>query len=146
MKVKDLLKAKGQQVVTIGPQETLLEACKRLAEHNIGSLLVLALDGSIEGIVTERDITKICAKKSGSLGNTLVREAMSTNLLIGLPKDDLDYITSIMTQNRIRHLPIVSGGQLEGIVSIGDVVKALLQETEVKNRYLEEYIYGNNPE
>lgn len=146
MKVKDLLQAKGQEVVTIGPQDTLLEACKKLAERNIGSLLVLALDGSIEGIITERDIVKACAKKNGNIGNTLVHEAMSTNLLIGLPKDDLDYITGIMTLNRIRHLPIVSGGQLEGIISIGDVVKARLQETEVKNRYLEEYIYGNPPE
>lgn len=146
MKVKELLQAKGQKVITIGPQESLLEACKRLAEHNIGSLLVLAADGSIEGIITERDITKTCSKKNGNIGNTLVQEAMSTNLLIGLPKDDLDYITGIMTQNRIRHLPIVSGTQLEGIISIGDVVKARLQETEVKKRYLEEYIYGQTSE
>ena len=146
MKVKDLIKAKGDQVITIGPQDTLVEACNRLAEHNIGSLLVLAQDGSIEGIITERDITKACSKRGGNLGSSLVREAMSTNLLIGLAKDDLDYITSIMTQNRIRHLPIVSGGKLEGIISLGDVVKARLQETEVKSRYLEEYIYGNYPE
>jgi signal-transduction protein with cAMP-binding, CBS, and nucleotidyltransferase domain len=146
VKVKELLRAKGNQVVTILPQNTLLEAARRLTEHGIGALLVLAQDGSIEGIITERDLTTVSAEQEGNLGSALVQDAMSTNLLIGLPEDNLDYILGIMTQNRIRHVPIVDQGKLEGIISIGDVVKARLQETEVKNRYLEDYIYGNYPE
>jgi CBS domain-containing protein len=146
VKVKELLRVKGNQVVTIEPQCTLLDAARRLTEHDIGALLVLDPDGSIEGIITERDLTKVSAEQAGTLGSALVRAAMSRNLLIGVPEDSLDYILGIMTQNRIRHIPIVDHGKLEGIVSIGDVVKARLLETEVKNRYLEEYIYGSYPE
>ncbi|HEX2955177.1 MAG TPA: CBS domain-containing protein, partial [Bacillota bacterium] len=82
MKVKDLLKVKGNQVVMIQPQNTLLEAARRLTEHGIGALLVLAQDGSIEGIITERDLTKVSAEQEGNLGSALVQDAMSTNLLI----------------------------------------------------------------
>lgn len=142
MKVRELLKTKGNRVVTIQPQETLVEASRRLTENSIGALLVLALDSTIEGIVSERDLVKVCANQNGNLGASLVRDAMSTNLLIGVPEDEVDYILGIMTLNRIRHVPIMDQGKLLGIISIGDVVKARIQETEVKSRYLEEYIFG----
>ena len=143
MKVEDLLKSKDQTVFTIRPEEPIASALAQLLEHQIGSLVVCD-DEKIFGIISERDILRAIAGNRNALDQKKVRDEMTPNLIVAIPDDELSYVMGIMTQNRIRHLPIVTKTGLVGIVSIGDIVKFLLEETETKNRYLEEYIYGSN--
>lgn len=140
MKIRDILCGKGAEVVTIHPEATIHQAMQVLVHHRIGSLVVIGERGKIAGIITERDMLRECAAHSESVKETTVREVMTTNLIIGVPDDEVSYVMGIMTHNRIRHLPIIAGERLEGIISIGDVVKAQLEETEFENRYLKDYI------
>jgi CBS domain-containing protein len=140
MKIRDILRGKGAEVVTIHPEATVHQAMQVLVHHRIGSLVVIGERGKIAGIITERDILRECAARSEGVKETTVREVMTTNLIIGVPDDEVGYVMGIMTHNRIRHLPIIAGERLEGMISIGDVVKAQLEETEFENRYLKDYI------
>ncbi|HEY7460954.1 MAG TPA: CBS domain-containing protein [Gemmatimonadota bacterium] len=141
MKVKDILAEKGSAVRTIGPDETVREAIRQLVEHRIGSLLVT--EGKrIVGIITERDILREACHHAGRLDERRVREAMTGDLIVGVPEDEVTYVMGIMTKNRIRHLPILEGRELRGMVSIGDAVWASLTEAEFENRNLKEYITG----
>jgi CBS domain-containing protein len=106
----------------------------------VGALVVTTAEGKVVGIITERDLLRVCAARSGEIDDTRIAECMPANLIIGLPEDEVGYVMGIMTNNRIRHLPIMNGERLEGIISIGDVVKAQLEETEFENRYLKDYI------
>lgn len=145
MKVKDILKDKGTVVATIGMEKTIYDAVKSLVEKNIGSLLVVDEKGAISGIITEKDILKECDQRYELLKQTKVKEVMTKELIVASPEDDIDYIESVMTENRVRHLPIVSGQKLEGIISIGDVVKVQRSECKFENRYLKDYISGKYP-
>lgn len=141
MRIREVLDRKGRDVVTVDPGRTVLEAMRVLVEHDIGSVVVTR-DGSILGILTERDVLRIGAAEPKSLSTALVGDAMTTDLVVGVAEDLVDYAAGIMTANRIRHLPIVDGERLSGVVSIGDVVNAMKQEKEVENRYLRDYIQG----
>jgi CBS domain-containing protein len=141
VKVADLLKSKGQTVITTTPDEALAVALGRLIEHKIGALVVCD-DVKIVGIISERDVLQLIYHDRNALDTKKVKDCMTTNLIVAIPDDDLNYVMGIMTQNRIRHLPIVTKQGIVGIVSIGDIVKHKLQEVEIVNRYLEEYIYG----
>ncbi len=145
MKVKNILKDKGTMVATIGAEKTIPEAIRSLVEKKIGSLLVVDEKGAICGIITEKDILKECDQRYESLKQAKVKDVMTKNLIVVTPEDEIDYVESLMTQNRIRHLPIISGQKLEGIVSIGDVVKVQHRECTVENRYLKDYISGKYP-
>jgi len=145
MKVKDILQEKGADVATIGAEKTVSEAIKSLVEKNIGSLLVLDEKSAIVGIITERDILKECDRRYESLMQTKVKDVMVRNVIVASPEDDIDYVENIMTENRVRHLPIISGQKLEGLISIGDVVKVQRGECKVENRYLKDYISGKYP-
>ncbi len=142
MKVADLLKSKGQTVITVSPDEPIFNAMGKLIEHKIGSLVVVDAEKKIVGIISERDIMRAAYSDYDTLKSKKVANLMTTNLIVAIPEDDVDYIMGIMTQNRIRHLPIVTKDGIEGIISIGDIVKFELEEIQVKNRYLEEYMYG----
>ena len=142
--IEDLLKSKGREVHSISPQATLLEAASALAEHGIGALVVLD-EGKLVGIISERDIVREARRGGLRLELVSVSEVMSADLIVGLPADDVAYVMSIMTQNRIRHLPVMAGKELAGIISIGDVVKAHISETQVENRMLRDYIAGKYP-
>jgi len=98
--------------------------------------------GEAVGIITERDILRVCSQGAQWLASRRVAEVMTEDLIVGEPDDSIDYVMGIMTNNRIRHLPIVGQGGLNGMVSIGDVVKVHLQETEYENRHLKQYIRG----
>ncbi|MCJ7577786.1 MAG: CBS domain-containing protein, partial [candidate division Zixibacteria bacterium] len=115
MKVRDVLKDKGSDVITIGAEVTVYEAIKTLVEKNIGSLLVLEESGRIVGIITERDILKECNRRLELLKQTKVKEVMTRDMIIGSPDDDIDYVESVMTQNRVRHLPIIANQKLVGL-------------------------------
>jgi len=145
MKVKDILKDKGTEVATIGAEKTIYAAVKTVVEKNIGSLLVKDEKGAIAGIITERDILKQCNQCLESFSETKVGDVMTKNLIVASPDDDLDYVENIMTQNRVRHLPIIANQKLEGIISIGDLVNVLRGECKVENRYLKAYISGEYP-
>jgi CBS domain-containing protein len=141
VKIKDLLEAKGNEVVTISPTAPLEDALRLLVEKNIGSLVV-AEEKVVLGIMTERDVLRLVSKDRDRVGEMEVQELMTRNVIVGLPDDSLDYVMEIMTRNRIRHLPVVDTGWLHGIVSIGDVIRALRTKVEAENRYMRDYIQG----
>lgn len=142
MKVSDLLKAKGGRVITVSPEASIFEAMRLLVENKIGSLVVCDGEGKLVGILSERDIMRAAYEGYDTLKAKKVTNLMTTNLIVAIPDDDLEYIMGIMTVNHIRHLPIVTREGIAGIVSIGDIIKFQLQETQVQNRYLQEYMFG----
>ena len=141
MKVRDILKVKGSQVYSIRPDQTVLDAVAILMQHGIGALLVRDA-ATLSGIISERDVLRECLHRSADLGRIPVREAMTKDLVVCVPDDEVDYAMGIVTKNRVRHLPIMDGDRVAGIISIGDLVKAGLEEAEYENRYLKEYIQG----
>lgn len=145
MKVRDVLKDKGTEVATIGAEKTICDAVKVLVEKNIGSLIVMDEKGAIAGIITERDVLKQCNQCLESFRDVKIEDAMTKNLIVASPDDDLDYVENIMTENRIRHLPIISNQRVAGMISIGDLVNVLRGECKVENRYLKDYISGKYP-
>jgi CBS domain-containing protein len=145
MKVKDILAEKGTQVVTVNQEATVYEALQTFAANRVGSLLVLDDKGGIVGIIGARDALMAVVKACDEIRKTKVKEIMTKKIIIGDPDDDLDKVEVIMTENRIRHLPIIKHDKLAGIISMGDVVKAQLKNIHVENRFLKEYIVGKYP-
>ncbi len=143
MKVKDILKLKGPQVFTIGSEKTIAEAIEMMVNNNIGSLLVLSSEGKISGILSERDILRLSHHQAENYREIKVGDAMTKKVIIAEPDDEIDYIEQVMTQNRIRHLPIVQDKVLVGLISIGDIIKSLLGKVRADNKYLYDYISGN---
>jgi CBS domain-containing protein len=140
MKVREILAIKGAHVHSIDPARTVLDAVALLVEHGIGALLVRDTGGAVAGIISERDVLRICRDRSAELGAIRVGDVMTRELVICVPDDDVDYAMGIVTKNRVRHLPVMDGDQVAGMISIGDLVKARLETTEYENRYLREYI------
>ena len=140
MKLKDILRDKGQSVHSIGPSATLQEVVDRLVQHNCGSLLVVDEQKQLRGIITERDILRAAAVVKRPLDSCQVQDHMSVDLLVGSPTDSLGDAMGWMTDNRVRHLPVIAEEKLVGIVSIGDLVKAHHDQLSVENHYLKNYI------
>lgn len=142
MTLQDILKLKGALVHSIEPDASVEAAVRRLVEHNIGSLIVLdsGESGPPLGIVTERDILHVCASRTCGCDEVKVSEIMSTNLITATPEDGVEKIMGLMTQRRIRHLPVLSAGKLVGMVSIGDVVKAQHDRLAIENQFMKDYI------
>ncbi len=145
MKVRDILKIKGPEVITIHDEKTVYEAMEILVKKRIGSLLALDQQGDIVGILTERDILNVSYEKYEVLKTTAVREVMTSDLIIGEPEDELDAVENLMTENRVRHLPILEQKRLVGLISIGDVVKHQKKAGEYENRHLKDYIDSKYP-
>ena len=145
MRIADILRKKGSDVVTIEPQKTVWDAIQTLNEHKIGAAVVTDTDDRVVGIISERDILQAAAKQRESIKDLSIADIMTTDLIIGVADDRLDYVMGVMTQNRIRHLPVMDEEKLIGIVSIGDVVKSLSQEREIEIKYLTDYITGKYP-
>ena len=142
MKVQDILQKKSNQVFTLQPHQTLAEASQILTTNNIGALLVLNEKNHLVGILSERDIVRQVAAHGKQMGAITVGEVMTKDVLIAVPDDDVTYLSNTMTNNRIRHLPVLQDGEVVGIVSIGDVVKAQLDLYEGEAHYLQQYITG----
>ena len=140
MKIREILAVKGEHVHTIGPERSILEAVGLLVEHGIGALLVRAGDGAVAGIISERDVLRVCRDRGAALGAIRIADVMTRELIVCVPDDDIDYAMGIVTKNRVRHLPVMEGGRVAGMISIGDLVKARLDAAEYENRYLREYI------
>ena len=139
--MQSILGSKGADVATVSQTASLCDAVRMLGERRIGALVVSGDGRAIEGIVSERDIVRVAA--AGALDETTVGAVMSTDVITCSPGDGVDRLMSLMTERRIRHLPVVDDhGHLAGIVSIGDVVKARLTELEHENQALADYISG----
>lgn len=141
MNVQSILASKGDAVATITQTASLADAAQLLRDHGVGALVVSGDQRAIEGIISERDIVRaLAAHGAGALGRT-VGSVMSTDVITCAAPDGVERLMSLMTERRIRHLPVVDdGGGLAGIISIGDVVKARLGELESENKALFDYI------
>lgn len=143
MNVDHILDQKGQSFHTVRPDQPVAEAVSAMMEHRIGALLVCEGD-DLRGIVTERDILRTVDARPDGLAGLEVREVMNSELVSCAPGDGLDEAMDRMMNNhtgrRVRHLPVLDNGVLAGIISIGDVVQALLTETRFENRLLKNYI------
>jgi CBS domain-containing protein len=139
--VQDLIRIKGDQVWSISPETTVIDALQILAEKRVGALLVLE-DDQIAGIVSERDfVRRIASDRSCHLGQP-VREIMTCDVFTISPEDDIEACMQWMTEKHIRHLPVVEHGKLVGLVSIGDVVKAIITSHEFTIEQLSKFIDG----
>jgi len=141
-KVRDFLRTRTRPVITIGPNDSAEMAIRKLVDNDIGALPVCDAKGSIHGIISERDLLKECAERPKSLAGTKIKDLMVTDVVIGVLDDDLDYVMDIMTQRCFRHLPIMEGTELRGMISIRDVVDELLKQSKSHVRFLSDYISG----
>ena len=145
MKVKEILAVKGSRVITIHQDNTLLEAISIFFINKVGSLIVVDEHDHIKGILAPNDILKAVHTDLDNIKQAKVNQFMSKDLIVAKKEDDVDYLQAIMTENRVRHIPILEKGRLLGLVSIGDVVKAQIKKMDVENQYLKEYIEGKYP-
>ncbi len=142
MLVKTLLESKPKDVITIGPEAGVDEAMDSLISHKIGCLPVVNDQGTLVGIVSDRDIFKTIHESKGEYHSMKVSELMSAELIIGVPEDSLEYIAGIMDKNWIQHVPILNGDQLVGLVSARDIIRTEASRTRIENRYLRMYLEG----
>ena len=141
LRVKDILKDKGLEVIAIDSGSSVDSAINKMIERNIGAILVME-DGKCVGVFTERDVLKCWAKHS-SFEKVAIKDVMSRDLLVIEPHDDLDYAMTIMTNKKIRHLPVIDDGRVVGLVSIRDVVKYHIGNLEAEVHYVKDYIRGS---
>lgn len=137
--VSEILTEKNRGVLKIAADASVLEAVERMVEENVGSLLVTEGD-DVAGIVTERDYLRRVAVEGRTDHETSVREIMSSPLIVVTPQTSIDECMALMTNKRIRHLPVVDAGELVGIVSIGDVVKFQSRQQNYEIQFLHDYI------
>ncbi len=145
MKVKDVLQSMKREIITIEPSANILTAMEALIKNKIGCLPVLGDSGQLVGIVSDKDIFHAIYENQDNFHSLKVSDLMTTDLLIGLAEDMIDYIGGVMTKNRVRHIPIVEKDKLVGLISLGDIVKAEIKRMEIENRYLKLYMEGNYP-
>jgi len=144
--IKELLAVKGDGPIhTIGPDESVFAAVTKMVEMNIGAILVTDSDDSIKGIMSERDYLRFITVQGKTARDTPVRELMTSKVIYVTPQTQLTEVMAVMTASRIRHVPVLDGQRLMGIVSIGDVVKQISKDQEVHIRTLEEYISDPYP-
>jgi CBS domain-containing protein len=139
MRIADVLRGKGGAVVTIDPDATVAELLAGLAEHNIGAMVVAGPDG-VDGIVSERDVVRQLHSHGAEVLSRPVETIMTSVVSTCTKEDTVDSLTLLMTENRVRHVPVLENGKLIGIVSIGDVVKTRMQELESEHEQLQSYI------
>ncbi|MCX7865865.1 CBS domain-containing protein [Limisphaera sp. VF-2] len=142
--IGDILNHKGHQVWTIEPDATVFEAIQRLAEKNVGALLVMDGDRLV-GIFSERDYTRKVALRGRSSKETRVREILSDRVICVSPQHSVEDGLRLMTEHRIRHLPVLDNQKVVGIVSIGDLVNWVINQQSQTIRQLETYIAGGYP-
>ena len=142
MLIEHILRRKGTDVVTASADEPLTTAIARLAEHNVGALVVTDPAGAIVGILSERDIVRSLARSGAATLQATVGDLMTTDVTTCGPRASNDELMGVMTDRRIRHIPVVDDARLVGIVSIGDVVKTRIGELETETETLHEYIAG----
>lgn len=140
MKISHILKGKEGHVYTIGPDSSIKDALREMLAHNIGSLVVLDSASAMIGIISERDMLRTIYNNDGDWVSVEVNNAMTTEVITAKLSDSADYAMDMMTKHRIRHLPVMDGAKLAGVLSIGDIVKANLNETAFQNQLLKNFI------
>ena len=139
--VKHLLDNKGTEIISITEDASVLDAIKLMAERSVGSLLVM--DGDVmKGIVTERDYARKVIVKGRSSKSTKVSEIMTSDVVVAKPDQTVNECMTVMTERRIRHLPVVEDGAVVGLISIGDLVQAIIADQQEEIEQLEHYISG----
>ena len=141
--IGDVLQHKGREIYSISPDATVFDALKLIADKNIGSLLVLDETGGVQGIFTERDYARKVILKGKSSKSTLVREIMTPKVYYVETGTTIDECMALMTKQRFRHLPVLKENDLVGVVSIGDIVNAVISEKNLLIDQLEHYISGS---
>jgi CBS domain-containing protein len=140
MTVSTLLATKGRDVATSQPHRTLHEIARLLAEKRIGAVVITGADGTIKGIISERDIVRAIASAGAPALEDPASHHMTTKVVTCSPQDLISDVMEEMTKGRFRHMPVVENGRLSGIVSIGDVVKSRIAETVAESQSLRDYI------
>jgi len=140
MYVRDILRDKGAEVFTIGPDATIRDLARTLTQKKIGAAVVVDEGGGLIGVISERDIVKCIADHGADCLSGEVRGLMTSDVVSCTPDTSIDEVMELMTERRFRHLPVIAGGALAGIVSIGDVVKTRIAEAEREADQLRQYI------
>ena len=140
-KVNDILKIKGHDVWSIAPDASVYDAIHLMADKKVGALTVIE-DSKLVGMISETDYTRNVILKGRSSQSTLVKEIMTTQVLYVQPEQDIEDCMILMTEKRTRHLPVLDEGKLIGLISIGDVVKSIIDEQQFTIEQLERYITG----
>lgn len=139
--VSDILAKKGAEILSISPAVTVIDAVKAMAQQKVGALLVLEA-GKLRGIVSEQDYTRKVILTCLNAEQMLVQDIMTRQVVVTRPDQPLQEVMAIMTERRIRHLPVMQNGELVGLVSIGDLVKEIISEQQFIIAQLEHYIQG----
>lgn len=142
MRITDILRRKGDGVVTIAPDESVQALLDALSRHRVGALVVSSGDGALDGIVSERDVVRRLQTDGAAVLESRVSEIMTAAVHTATPDQTLDDLMVLMTDRRVRHIPVVVDGRLHGIVSIGDVVKHRIEELQAERDQLTAYITG----
>jgi CBS domain-containing protein len=139
VRIANVLHAKGSVVATVPPDAPVAVMLAQMAKHHVGAVVVVD-DGVVVGMVWEREVIRLLHERGASLVQAPILEVMNTDVISCMPTDEVDGVLRIMTDRRIRHLPVMVEGNLRGIVSMGDLVKARIDELETNRAYLQSYI------
>ncbi len=142
MLVRTLLAQKPQAVVTVLPSTTIADAMKLMVTHDIGCLPVVDESGKLIGLINDADVMQIIEKSNGKYKSLRVSGCMSTNPVIGLPDDDLSMLAGMMSQHKVRHIPVFDGSQVLAVLSRGDLMRAQMESHHIEQRYLQLYNEG----
>ena len=142
MNVDQVIKKKGRDVATIAPKQPVSDAVKALAERNIGALIVINDQEELVGIISERDVIRCLAGRGNRMLKREIQEIMSRGVVTCGLNDTISHVMKIMTDRRMRHLPVLQDGRLVGMISIGDLVKHRVAEIEFETRFINDYVGG----
>lgn len=145
MRLSEILDRKGHQVHTASPQETVMDAVRKLVTHNIGALAVVDDRGKLVGIISERDVLRMLPREAGDLSAIRVSQHMTTQIVTAAPGDEVESCLNTMTKHHIRHLPVCVNGALAGMVSIGDLVASRLDDAVFETKHLTSFVTGQYP-
>ncbi len=140
MNVASILKGKGSDIITATEQDDIAAISKLLGHHKIGAILIVDGDQHVKGVISERDIVRGLSESGDTCLRMGVSKLMTSNVITCAPSDTIDEVMSLMTERRIRHLPVMEGDRLVGFISIGDVVKTRMDEVEREAAAMRDYI------
>lgn len=144
MLVRDMLKTSPHEIITVDPKTGVRAAMETLISNKIGCLPVLDTGGELVGILDDQDIFRAVYENQEEFEKFTAEDLMTSDLIIGMPGDDLNYIAGLMAKNNIRYIPIMDDKKMIGLISPGDVVKAQMTHIEIENRYLKMYMEGTH--